>query len=350
MSDPQLEPDFSAPAVDGTAQPRMAPLREYRLTGRLTAEAAGTFLMVLTGVGIGIVNSQSPISAAWGFGLALTAGIIAFGYVSGGHFNPAVTLGSAVAGRTPWKSVLPYIAAQVVGACLSTLVIWVVLSSHPQLQGTQQLFSFAANGFDSHSGAQFPLTSALLGELVATAFFVAVVLGSTAHRANKAVAPFAIGLTLAFLLTFLGPITNGSLNPARSLAAAIFAEPWALEQLWLFAVAPLLGAVLAGLVYRSVDMASNASAKTAVAVEEHDAAAPVAPAAPAASVAGPAAPRAESDEARDFFDGNPRERPVVCTSSSGWCRCPKASVPPVTFKACGFSTLRTGTSGGPSMA
>ncbi|MBG6185166.1 aquaporin Z [Arthrobacter sp. CAN_A214] len=244
-----------------SAEPRRegdAPVssRTYGLGARSAAEGAGSFLLVLAGIGVTTLNTDAGIAPVLAFGFGLLAAMIAFGHVSGGHFIPAVTLGSAVAGRTPWRSVVPYIVAQVLGAVAAAGLLWLILSANDQLPASTTLFSVGANGFDDHSAVQFPLASSFLAEVVATALLVAVFLGATARLANKAVAPFAVGLTYAALLTVLLPITNGSMNPARSTAAAIFSESWALEQLWLFWAAPVVGAVLAGLIYRSADMSS----------------------------------------------------------------------------------------------
>ncbi|MBG6181715.1 aquaporin [Arthrobacter sp. CAN_A1] len=332
----------SLPAHDLQAEPehpgRAASIREFSIVARSLAEAAGSFLLVLAGLGVTILNTQTGVQPTLAFGLALIGAIVAFGYVSGGHFNPAVTLGSAVAGKTPWASVLPYVVAQVVGGLVAAVFIWLLLSANQQFAGSvQALFAVSANGFADHSPTQFALSSAFLAEVVATAIFVAVVLGATSRTATGALrnagGPFAIGLVYAALLTFLLPITNGSLNPARSTAAAIFSESWAIEQLWLFWVAPVLGAAITGLIYRSTDLfgaRKNEAANdesTADSVTPDDAAVPAVatPTAPATSV--PAAsttpdstgksPRKEStdrypaDHARsgDTTDGGQVDRP-----------------------------------------
>ncbi|MHA7277360.1 MIP/aquaporin family protein [Arthrobacter sp. HLT1-21] len=253
----------SLPSHDLHAEPehpgRAAPIREFSIVARSLAEAAGSFLLVLAGLGVTILNTQTGVQPTLAFGLALIGAIVAFGYVSGGHFNPAVTLGSAVAGKTPWAAVLPYVVAQVVGGLVAAGFIWLLLSANQQFAGSvQELFAVSANGFADHSPTQFAVSSAFLAEVVGTAIFVAVVLGATSRTATGALrnagGPFAIGLVYAALLTFLLPITNGSLNPARSTAAAIFSESWAIEQLWLFWAAPVLGAAITGLIYRSTDL------------------------------------------------------------------------------------------------
>ncbi len=240
------------------------------LVAKLGAEVFGTFFLVLVGVGIalysGFSNTGGGLGVALGFGIAALAGIVAVGNVSGGHFNPAVTFGACLAGRTPFRDLLPYWVAQVVGGALAAAVLFLTVPSDlPSLvaQGgeasVRSFFGGTANGFGEHSplstlsGGQvaFGLVTALLVEVVATAVFVGVILGATDRRANKAHVPFAVGLTLTVLLLVAMPVTNGSLNPARSLAAAIFSESWALQQVWLFWVAPLLGAAIAALVYRA---------------------------------------------------------------------------------------------------
>ncbi len=244
------------------------------LPARLGAEAFGTFVLVLVGLGVALYAALGSIGGgalgvALGFGLAVLAAAAAVGHVSGGHFNPAVTLGAALAGRTSWKDVLPYWLAQLVGGALGAAVIFIAVpSALPEALGkssVRELFSGVANGYGEHSplnalvvsgtggasNAEFTLFAALVLELVATAVFVGVILGATDRRAPRGLAPVAIGVALAVLLLVTIPATNGSLNPARSFAAAIFSESWAWKQLWVFAVAPLLGAALAGIVYRA---------------------------------------------------------------------------------------------------
>ncbi|MGW6129303.1 aquaporin [Cellulomonas sp. NPDC055163] len=231
---------------------------------RLAAEAFGTLFLVIAGLGTALYSNITglgggPLAVALAFGLALLAGAVAVGYVSGGHFNPAVTLGAAIAGRTSWKDVLPYWLAQLVGGVAAAAVLFVTLSSFPTLaEQAREFFSSVANGYGTHSpiGAQvqgegFSLLGALLIEVVMTALFVGVILGSTDRRSTNSLAPAAIGFAFVVGLLVTIPMTNGGLNPARSTAAALFSEGWALGQLWLFWVAPLVGAALAGLLYRA---------------------------------------------------------------------------------------------------
>ncbi|WP_028044977.1 MIP family channel protein [Cellulomonas sp. URHE0023] len=279
-------PEPAAPAGEATPQsePESAP-NEYEavfvpagsvivagpsLLAKLGAEAFGTFLLVLAGLGValylGVSGVSSALAVGLAFGLAVLAGAVAVGHVSGGHFNPAVTVGAAIAGRTAWKDVLPYWLAQLFGATAAAAVLFTTIPDKlPSLlaQGAeatkQSFFSGVANGYEEHSPlavasqgqVSFTLVSALLIEIVVTALFVGVILGATDRRATSVSAPLAIGLALAVLILVAIPITNASLNPARSFAAAVFSESWAWKQLWLFVVAPIVGAALSGLVYRA---------------------------------------------------------------------------------------------------
>jgi len=242
---------------------------EYSLVARLGAEVFGTFTLVLLGVGLALFAAVNGLAGngvivPLGFGIAVLGAASAVGHVSGGHFNPAVSLGGAIAGRISWADLVPYWVAQLVGgAAAAAILFFLVPSSLPSLIGqnpdatARTFFSGTSNGFGEHSplatisGGQveFSLMQALLVEVVATAVFVGVILGVTDKRSRITYAPAAIGLTLGVLIALAAPITNGSLNPARATATAIFSETWALQQLWLFWVAPLLGAAIAGLVY-----------------------------------------------------------------------------------------------------
>jgi aquaporin Z len=237
------------------------------LAARAAGEALSTFLLVLVGLGVTLyspLSNAGSLGIALAFGLALVAGSIALGHVSGGHFNPAVTLGAVVAGRTPVRDLVPYWLAQLVGATLAAAALFATIpSALPALispEGTARtFFSGTANGYGSHSPLStqsqgqvtFDLLPALLIEVVVTAVLVAVVLGATTRRNWHVAAPFAFGLSYAGLLLLAAPITNGGLNPARSTAAAVFSESWALGQLWVFWAAPLVGAAVAGLAHRA---------------------------------------------------------------------------------------------------
>ena len=210
------------------------------LMAKLGAEAFGTFTLVLFGVGAAVFAAiggvgGGAIGVALAFAIAIAGAAGAVGHISGGHFNPALTLGSAISGRTPWVDVLPYWVSQLVGGAAASAVLFVTFSGVPALgDGVRTFFSTAANGFGDHSplaaaGAEggFTLASALIIELVATAILVAIVLGVTHSRARNSIAPLTMGLTYGALLLVTIPVTNGSLNPARSLAAALFSESWA---------------------------------------------------------------------------------------------------------------------------
>ncbi len=241
----------------------------YGLATRLAAEAFGTFVLVLAIVGtwaFNALNNGSILPVALAAGTALLAAIAAVGHVSGGHFNPAVTLGMVLAGRTPWRDLAPYWLAQLVGAALSAVVLWsVVPAGYPALIGVEDkaaVMQATANGYGDHSplatlatrvGAEgsFTIWSALLVEILLTAVLVGVVLGTTSRRSRIPYPAVAIGLTLTALHLVSWPVTNTSVNPARSFASALFGGGWTWGQLWLFVVAPLVGAALAALFYRA---------------------------------------------------------------------------------------------------
>lgn len=232
------------------------PLNQFGLMTRSGAEAFGAFILVLGGVSISMFGGQAGIPGALGFGFLFIAGIIAVGHVSGGHFNPALTLGFAVAGRLSWKDVLPYIIAQVIGGAAAMGLLWVVLSGGPDqiVEQIEVLFGSVSSGYGQSSPSQFPMTSVLLLEVILTAVLTGVYLGATSSRAEKALAPFAAGLTYAAVIQVALPISGGGLNPARSTATVLFGEASAAGQLWLFWVAPLAGAAIAGLIARSIEM------------------------------------------------------------------------------------------------
>jgi len=246
------------------------------LLARTGAELFGTFVLVFAGVGTMLYarldNTVGSLAVAVAFGLAAVVGMVTVGRVSGGHFNPAVSLGAAIAGRLSWADLLPYWLAQLVGGAVGAAVLFLTIPDGlAQLIGgsedKRELFGATANGFGQHSPlahliatnninsqAQFSLTAALLTEVVATGILVATYLVLTrrvgpAAADPKAPALAALALTALVLVTL--PITNAGLNPARSTAAAILAPSWALSQLWLFWVAPLLGAALAALLVRA---------------------------------------------------------------------------------------------------
>lgn len=328
--------DVAAPAAVKTPAP-------FGVIAKLVAEAFGTFLLTFGGLGVALFSNPSaaPIPTAFAVGLSIAVGIAAVGHISGGHFNPAVTLGLAVAGRTNWRLVPAYIVSQIVGGLVGTLLLWVTVRTLPNLSKVETIFTQLSNGVDDLSPSKFPMSGGILAEIVATAVFVAIILFVTSKRAVKGMAPWAIGLGLAILVQAISPITNASLNPARSTATAIFAESNAIGQLWVFWVAPLLGAVITGLLFRGFgsadelhgataggigDVTAEATRDDSVRVSDADAEGAVAVVAGGSSAveaetaddaaqaaSGGAAPAAEApsapekpgdDDARDFFDKN----------------------------------------------
>ena len=231
------------------------------LAAKLGAEFLGTFGLVFGGCGSAVLaavflNSDDIqlgigfVGVALAFGLTVLTGAYAFGHVSGGHFNPAVTIGLAVAQRFPWKSVAAYIVTQIVAGTLAALVLYIIASGKAGFSASES--GFAANGYGEHSPGGYGLGAALLIEIVLTAAFLYVILGSTDDRAPKGFAPIAIGLALTLIHLISIPVTNTSVNPARSIAVAWFAGGWALAQLWLFIVAPIIGAAIAGASYAAI--------------------------------------------------------------------------------------------------
>jgi aquaporin Z len=229
---------------------------------RLVAEALGTFVLVLGGCGTALLAANFPdaeantlgvgfLGVALAFGLTVVVGAFALGPISGGHFNPAVTLGLAAAGRFSWSDVGGYIVAQLVGGVVASSVLALVASGGPDgfLDAARES-GFASNGFGEHSPGGFGLGSAILVETILTAVFLFVILGTTARVASPGFAPLAIGLTLTLIHLISIPVTNTSVNPARSLATAIYGGGWAMGQLWVFIVFPILGALIAGYAYR----------------------------------------------------------------------------------------------------
>lgn len=223
------------------------------LAARLIAEAFGTFLLVFGVIGTALFASSNTgyLGVALAVGLTLVAGIYMVGRISGGHFNPAVSIGVATAGRLPWSNVLPYIVAQVVGGVIaSSLLVAIAAGGKEGYLAELQAGGFASNGFGDHSPGGFGLVSVLIAEIVLTAIFVWVILGVTESSAHAALAPLAIALTLTLIHLVSIPISNTSVNPARSIATAIYGGPDALGQLWVFLVAPIVGALLAGATYK----------------------------------------------------------------------------------------------------
>ncbi len=236
---------LGAPDAQGTAVPTVD-------IQAIAAEAIGTFILVLLGCGAalstGAAGDAGPDVVATGlaFGIAVVIGAYAFGRISGGHFNPAVTVGAAVSGRFAWKKVPYYVVAQIVGAIVAALALWVVLQGFEAFDATDHM---AQNGFGSH-GSGIAWWAAFLAELVLTAIFVFIILAVTDERHEAAAfAPLAIGLSLAAIHFVAIQLTGTSVNPARSIGPALFAGGSHIVQLWLFILAPLAGAVIAGVTF-----------------------------------------------------------------------------------------------------
>jgi aquaporin Z len=219
------------------------------------AEFIGTFWLVLGGCGSAVLAATFPqtgigfAGVALAFGLTVLTAAYSLGPISGGHFNPAVTVGLWAGGRFPARQIAPYIVVQVAGAIVAAAVLYAIASGKP---GFDAGAGFAANGYGEHSPGNYSLVSSLICELVMTFMFVLVILGATHTRAPVGFAGLAIGLALTLIHLISIPVTNTSVNPARSTGPALFAGAWALGQLWLFWLAPLLGGALAGVLYRSV--------------------------------------------------------------------------------------------------
>lgn len=222
---------------------------------RALAEFFGTFWLVFGGCGAALMSAAFPalgigfLGVALAFGLTVLTMVYAVGYISGGHFNPAVTLGLAVGKRFPYSGVVPYIVAQVVGGVAAAAVLYVIASGR---EGFDVHAGFASNGYGLHSPGGYSALAAFVAETVLTAFFIFVIMGATDDRAPKGFAGLAIGLCLTLIHLVCIPVTNTSVNPARSTGPALFAGGWALRQLWLFWVAPLIGGAIGGAIYNAI--------------------------------------------------------------------------------------------------
>jgi aquaporin Z len=222
---------------------------------KLLAEGLGTFWLVLGGCGSAVLAAAFPgvgiglLGVSLAFGLTVVTGAYAFGPISGGHFNPAVTVGLWAGGRFPASNIVPYVVAQVVGGIAGAAVLYVIASGNADFSLAGGM---ASNGYAEHSPGKYSMLAALVAELVMTFMFLMVILGTTHKRAPAGFAGLAIGLALTLIHLISIPVTNTSVNPARSLGPALFVGGWALQQLWLFWLAPLVGAALAGLAYRSI--------------------------------------------------------------------------------------------------
>lgn len=233
------------------------------MSKRLFAEFFGTFWLVFGGCGSAVLAAAFPqlgigfTGVALAFGLTVVTMAYAVGHISGGHFNPAVTVGLCAGGRFPAKDVIPYIIAQVIGGIAAGAVLYLVASGKSGFDATAS--GFATNGYGEHSPNGYSLQAAIVIELVLTAFFLIVIHGATDKRAPAGFAPLAIGLALTLIHLISIPVTNTSVNPARSTGVAIFQGTWALQQLWIFWLVPLIGGIIGGLIYRYLLEGSSVS-------------------------------------------------------------------------------------------
>jgi aquaporin Z len=236
-----------------------------KLGQRLGAEFLGTYVLVLGGTGTAVLaakfvtNGQNTglgvgfLGVALAFGLTVVAMAYAVGHISGGHFNPAISVGMAVGRRFEWRDVIPYIVTQVVAAVVASATLWVVAINQPGMTADSLRASgFAANGYGDHSPGGYALIACLIVEVVLTAVFLIVIMGITDRRAPQGFAALAIGLTLTLIHLISIPVTNTSVNPARSTGPAVFVGGWALGQLWLFWLAPIVGGIIGAVVYNFV--------------------------------------------------------------------------------------------------
>lgn len=220
------------------------------------AEFFGTFWLVFGGCGSAVLAAAFPelgigfVGVSFAFGLTVLTMAYAVGHISGGHFNPAVSVGLFVGGRFNSKDLLPYIVSQVLGAIVAGAVLYLIASGKADFDAAAS--GFASNGYGEHSPNGFSMLSALLIEIILTAFFLIIILGSTDERAPKGFAPIAIGLGLTLIHLISIPVTNTSVNPARSTGVALFQGGWAIEQLWLFWLAPVVGAIIGAFIYKFI--------------------------------------------------------------------------------------------------
>lgn len=222
-------------------------------TKKLAAETIGTFWLTFGGCGSAVLAAAFPevgiglLGVSLAFGLTVLTMAYSIGHISGCHLNPAVTVGLAAGGRFPASQVVPYVIAQVVGAVIGAAVLYLIASGK---DGFSLASGFAANGYAEHSPGKYGLTAAFVAEVVLTMMFLVIIMGATHGRAPAGFAPIAIGLGLTLIHLISIPVTNTSVNPARSTGPALFVGGWALAQLWLFWVAPLIGGVLGGVLYK----------------------------------------------------------------------------------------------------
>jgi aquaporin Z len=229
-------------------------MREARMsTKKYAAEAIGTFWLTFAGCGSAVIAAGFPqvgiglVGVSLAFGLSVVTMAYAIGHISGCHLNPAVTVGLAAGGRFPAQQILPYMIAQVIGAIIAAALLYVIASGAP---GFDLAKGFASNGYDAHSPGQYGMVACFIIEVVMTTMFLFIIMGATHGKAPAGFAPLAIGLALVMIHLVSIPVTNTSVNPARSTGPALFVGGWAMAQLWLFWLAPLIGGALGGVIYR----------------------------------------------------------------------------------------------------
>lgn len=225
------------------------------MTKKLSAEFFGTFWLVFGGCGSAVLAAAFPqvgiglTGVSIAFGLTVLTMAYAVGPISGGHFNPAVSVGLAIAGRFSWGALAPYVIAQTLGAIAAAAALYAIASGKADFSLAG---GFASNGYGEHSPGKYSLVSALVAEVLLTAFFLLVILGATGSKSAPGFAPIAIGLCLTLIHLISIPVTNTSVNPARSTGPALFVGGWAMQQLWLFWVAPIVGAAVGALIHNSL--------------------------------------------------------------------------------------------------
>ena len=228
---------------------------------KLSAEAVGTAWLTFGGCGSAVVSAAFPqvgiglLGVAFAFGLTVLTMAYSIGHISGCHLNPAVTVGLWTGGRFPKEDVIPYIVAQVVGAIVGATVLYLIASGNPDFDAAK---GFAANGYGEHSPGHYSMVAGFIAEVVLTMMFIFIIMGATHSSAPAGFAPIAIGLGLTLIHLISIPITNTSVNPARSTGPALFAGAWAIGQLWLFWLAPLIGGALGGIFYSSLSATPTA--------------------------------------------------------------------------------------------
>ncbi|WP_394391961.1 aquaporin Z [Shewanella woodyi] len=230
------------------------------MTQKMAAEFIGTLWLVLGGCGSAVIAAAFPevgiglLGVAFAFGLTVLTMAYAVGHISGCHLNPAVSFGLWAGGRFPANELVPYIIAQVAGGIAGAGILYLIVSGNADFSLAD---GFASNGYGAHSPGGYTMTSALVTEIVMTLFFLLIILGATDARAPQGFAPIAIGLGLTLIHLISIPVTNTSVNPARSTGPALFVGDWAISQLWLFWVAPIVGAIIAGFIYKFFNAKEN---------------------------------------------------------------------------------------------